>query len=1277
MPDRICKVLAALIFPILIVAVAVLLSAVNFTPDTWLTGWDTLHPELNLPLNLERVVNGVWREDQGLGAVAAHSHMSEMPRILLLWLFSALVPLSNIRYVFLFLCLIAGPLGVYAFLKHAVFREESQTGGAAAFLGALMYLLNLGTLQHFFVPFEMFAVQYAALGWLFLFATKIMETRRKKDIVLLALVSWLAAPMAYASLLWYAYALALAIYLAVWIISDRRRQTVKKAGIIVLITLAVNAFWLFPQWYFVATHATEVAQAKINRLFSPEAFLHNKEYGTLANAVIFKNFLFSWTQYDPQDQAFKPLLESWINHLDRPLVSAIGYLVFVAALYGMVIGLRKNNRVARSLFPVYGLALLMMVGMNPPFEPIYNLIRDHITAFREALRFPYTKFSILLMFTTSVFFGIFLDGLMQSVMRFVNKRRVVEFVIIAAVAAGLVGYTWPMFQGRLINPRMRIAIPDAYSGLFRFMNSQEGDGRVAPLPMPSFWGWEYHDWGYEGAGFIWFGMKQPVLARDFDRWNPDNEQYYLRMSSAIYGNDSREMKAVADIYNIRWLVIDESVIVPGQEQKVLKLEESKRLLAEIGAKKVWENDFLSVYEYESGHSGESVSVPAGFTIADADTQYARKDVVLDELGNYISFTEKSGEVRAERIDFPFADLNKEEVGNVVVVDSQEEGARLRISRQLPVLDDGYQVVIPQYPSGTLYITGATVSLNGRDLTISIDQAVEIELDGEKTILPKLPEVFSRLSQSYAALWVVLGDQEALVTSGDSVRLNMIELKANQPFDLAVFNATAGRRAAVEEDFAKTEVSQCWTKEDSQGLVSSQRADGALGITSLDAAGCYSLNLVQSNTESLMKVELPYRSDGGARPHFCVVAEGRTYTNDRCEHKNVFYHTPASEEWAVIARSLVTQPNLGYWLDIAGRPSSGEGERWTIWYKAPQVIRYPIVGRFRFAPSVWEWLGGEKSIPVKKGVQEIAMILPTKGDPVDLLSGGRLQADNCDLFNRGWGEKFVEDGVVRYRAGGMGASCDFFLMDTVSAADTYLLNIEGKGIQGRGTKLYLFNRDTDRTDLEVLLPEGEFSSNLTIPSWPAAEGLGYTMNIETRSFGRAESENVLVSAVAYKIPLEWMTGTKLLKRDENDSELPKQESNVHVLTSERQETFLYSARFKVDSNEGLVVLPQEFETGWRAYLVSGSGESNQIFPPLGAKRIQEHVLVNGWANGWLIGQGTHSVVMVFMPQYLEYLGFLILAGLLVILLFPGRGFTWFRKAGETLYTTIVRITGKAA
>ena len=33
-------------------------------PNTWLSGWDTLHPEWNFSLAFERIFNGVWRTDQ-------------------------------------------------------------------------------------------------------------------------------------------------------------------------------------------------------------------------------------------------------------------------------------------------------------------------------------------------------------------------------------------------------------------------------------------------------------------------------------------------------------------------------------------------------------------------------------------------------------------------------------------------------------------------------------------------------------------------------------------------------------------------------------------------------------------------------------------------------------------------------------------------------------------------------------------------------------------------------------------------------------------------------------------------------------------------------------------------------------------------------------------------------------------------------------------------------------------------------------------------------------
>ena len=150
------------IFPLILFFIITAISISNYEPGTWLSGWDTLHPEFNFVLNLKRVLFGVWREEQGLGTVAIHSHIAELPRILVLWILSFVLPLSVLRYLFFFICLLVGPLGVYYLLKKFV-RPE------AAFLGGLFYLLNLGTMQNFYLPLEMFATAYAFLPWLFLF----------------------------------------------------------------------------------------------------------------------------------------------------------------------------------------------------------------------------------------------------------------------------------------------------------------------------------------------------------------------------------------------------------------------------------------------------------------------------------------------------------------------------------------------------------------------------------------------------------------------------------------------------------------------------------------------------------------------------------------------------------------------------------------------------------------------------------------------------------------------------------------------------------------------------------------------------------------------------------------------------------------------------------------------------------------------------------------------------------------------------------------------------
>ena len=165
-------------YPLLIAAITLWISATSYTSGTWLSGWDTLHPEFDFALNVERVINGVWREEQGLGALAGHSHMSELPRYVLLYLTSFVFPDHFLRYFYTYLCFIVGPLGIYWFVKEMLKKPY------AAFLAALFYIFNIAVFQHFSMPFEMFTTQYGLLPWLLLFALRCIKTGKKKDRVI-------------------------------------------------------------------------------------------------------------------------------------------------------------------------------------------------------------------------------------------------------------------------------------------------------------------------------------------------------------------------------------------------------------------------------------------------------------------------------------------------------------------------------------------------------------------------------------------------------------------------------------------------------------------------------------------------------------------------------------------------------------------------------------------------------------------------------------------------------------------------------------------------------------------------------------------------------------------------------------------------------------------------------------------------------------------------------------------------------------------------------------
>jgi hypothetical protein len=576
---------------IILAVISLVICWINFTPGTWLTGWDSLHPEFNFPLNLERIFNGVWRAEQGLGTVAGHSHMADLPRQLVLYPLSFIFPLSFLRYFYIFICLILGPLGIYYFLEKIIFSKNKEKS-VFAFLGALFYLLNLGTVQNFYTPFEMFTTQYAVLGWLFLSISRYLQKPKKSTLIYFTLVTFLATPQAYAATLWYAFFASFCLYLLFWLIF-KHFKCLKQALILLGITLVINSFWLLPNIYYIWQHSGEVLNAQINRLFSQEAFLHNYEYGNLQNTFLLKNHLFSWTYFNFRTDKFDFLLQPWISHLEQPITLLLGYFFMVIIFLGIIFSFIKKNKLLWVLIPLFLFNFAFLANATPPFSWLLDSLRRS-TLIREILRFPFTKFSILLMFVYSVFFAYSLS----IIFTFFKRKRLALWLLFSTFSLALIFFAWPIFQGQLISSRLRLKIPDEYNQMTNWLNQQE-QGRVLQLPLHSLWGWEYRDWGFQGAGFVWFGLKQPILVRDFDRWSLANEKAYQELSYALYSQDLSLFEALLSKYDIQWLLWDQSFIAPKEDPKVLFIKETNELIAQSQKIKLAKAfGFIKIYQFK-------------------------------------------------------------------------------------------------------------------------------------------------------------------------------------------------------------------------------------------------------------------------------------------------------------------------------------------------------------------------------------------------------------------------------------------------------------------------------------------------------------------------------------------------------------------------------------------------------------------------------------------------------------------------------------------------------
>jgi len=184
------------------------------------------------------------------------------------------------------------------------------------------------------------------------------------------------------------------------------------------------------------------------------------------------------------------------------------------------------------------------------------------------------------------------------------------------------------------------------------------------------------------------------------------------------------------------------------------------------------------------------------------------------------------------------------------------------------------------------------------------------------------------------------------------------------------------------------------------------------------------------------------------------------------------------------------------------------------------------------------------------------------------------------------------------------------------------------------------------DLEELLPEGKFDESFVIypsatlresePTRQETSPQGYSLNLETRSFGRISSENVIEKIEFYN--------ADTIRQVSDD--FTWWVNNLKIGNVKKYGTAIY----KVDvEGSGLMQLEQGSEEGWIAF---GATSQESILATMRGVTLLDHVKINSWSNGWVVPPSIQypvfSIYIVFWPQFLEW-GGLILTGITILTL----------------------------
>lgn len=175
-----------------------------------------------------------------------------------------------------------------------------------------------------------------------------------------------------------------------------------------------------------------------------------------------------------------------------------------------------------------------------------------------------------------------------------------------------------------------------------------------------------------------------------------------------------------------------------------------------------------------------------------------------------------------------------------------------------------------------------------------------------------------------------------------------------------------------------------------------------------------------------------------------------------------------------------------------------------------------------------------------------------------------------------------------------------------------------------------------------------STNIFFVPPTTTVGSGYSFHFTAIPLGRQITDYTLHEVAVFPIPYDTITSLEFVEDQAEEILIQKSESSHSSVDYSPVNPVEYQVEIDQDSisDDSTLVMSTAFDNGWIAY------QSDNTWFPFFGKRLEDHVLVNNWSNGWKLPSstplgtkysalGSSTYVVLFWPQYLVYLGFLML------------------------------------